>query len=745
MQATLEQPLLAERLKHPSHAAALAWARTQFQVRSVEALSHSGWATTYRLVCAKQRVYLKVLPQGSSEQVQRLQAVAEHFPRHVPPVLAVEPGAGWLLVRDHQGHEPDLESPGQDVESVLRTFAQMQARATTMPQLLARLPRLTASDMCDRFLAFLSAPALPQTGSNAVGLAYFLGPQAAARYCRLFSTRAALLRSHTGQCTTLPDTLVHGDLHVGNVGVTDQGRLSFIDWDEAGVGVAGMCLHGLLGGVALPSVLLGRMQVQADTGDTPLARQVLAYVEALVDARYASRERVLQALPGAMCLGQMQFITSFGSYPGEDGRRHAARTLQTKLSDLLDLCDWLVSRDLASSNLTIDDYEHAGEWRRALRLAQDQVARHPDNARNLARFARLCWREGAVATAEEAWKEVLTMRPLSSEQRAQAHHGLAQVACARMDLQGARVRVRQARALAPELPGLDTLVERLSWMTRVLKVSRSEKGWPRVALTAEERKQGRLAPDTLALLLDVFAHCGAVQVDEAFELDHVQRLQAAFKEGYAGHFHDGAHDGALQVGDKRWMLTMRLDEHFGAPELLASPLLGFFDKLLGPECILSAYTAVVSLPGSADQVVHKDHSALFEEAGWQLEHPAFAAQIVLPLLELNGQTGATRIFKGTQRIPLNRLEGRLAQDPVVPLGSCVLLDYSVSHYGIGNSSKEVRPILNMVYSRPWFRDCRNYYLQPPLRFDQHFLSTAGDDVRRLVSWWDLERKAATLD
>jgi ectoine hydroxylase-related dioxygenase (phytanoyl-CoA dioxygenase family) len=191
------------------------------------------------------------------------------------------------------------------------------------------------------------------------------------------------------------------------------------------------------------------------------------------------------------------------------------------------------------------------------------------------------------------------------------------------------------------------------------------------------------------------------------------------------------------------MLTMELDETFGAEELVASNLvLPFMKGIMGKECILSAYTAVISLPGSDAQELHKDHSELFDEEGWHLKHPTFAAQIVVPLLTLDELTGATRVFKGTQRTPLNRSGNGPHQDPVVPLGSGFFLDYSVAHYGMGNRSQQVRPILNLVYSRPWFRDCRNYHVQPPLRFSNHYFEAASDTTKKLVHWWALERKAA---
>jgi tetratricopeptide (TPR) repeat protein len=743
---TLAEPTLKGPLSHPDHAAALAWAHGCFAAESVETLSHSSWASSYRLQGAQQTAYLKILPPGGAvaAQVQRLCTIAQHFPAEVPPVIAAQSAKGWVLVQDH-GACALSSDVSVEVDAVLRSFAQLQARAAVTPPLLVGLPVRAPSAMVDEWQAFLDGPADVPPGGGGVGLAYFLGAADVARYQRLFTTRAGLLRAQVAWADVLPRTLVHGDLHSGNVAVDAAGSARFIDWDEAGAGVAGMCLHGLWGGSAFASVLVSRLQGGADVSGVPQGRQLSAYVDALVRHGYATRAELLQGLPGALCAGQMRFIASFGLYPGEAGRRDAAQTLRAKLSDLLDLCDWLVSRDLASAAQALADYEQAREWPRALRLAQDQVARQPGQAAALARYAGLCWLQGDVATAEEAWSEVLALTGVPAVQRAQAQIGLARVQAARLDLAAARARLRRARLLAPDLPEIDALAGRWRGFAQARRRARSATGWPQVALTAEERRDGRLAPDTLALLMDVYAQCGAVQVDGVFEPDYIRELQSAFRARYGQHFHDGEHPGALKVGDKRWMLTMRLDEVFGSPKLLASPLLGFFDRLLSTECILSAYTAVISLPGSQNQLVHKDHCALFDEAGWQLDHPSFAAQVVVPLLDLNSTTGATRVFKGTQRLPLNKLEGRPFQDPVVPLGSCLLLDYATSHYGIGNQSDQVRPILNLVFSRPWFRDCRNYYLQPPLRFDAAYLAQAPEIVHRLVDWWDLERRAATLD
>jgi len=230
-----------------------------------------------------------------------------------------------------------------------------------------------------------------------------------------------------------------------------------------------------------------------------------------------------------------------------------------------------------------------------------------------------------------------------------------------------------------------------------------------------------------------------------FEPEHILRLQKAFYAKYNEHFYDGDHPHALEVGDKRYMLSMELDEDFGAEELVASDMVvPVMRDILGKECIFGAYTAVVSLPGSEDQPIHKDHPALFEEVGWQFYHPTYGAQVVIPLLEMNEMTGATRVLKRTQQVPLHNSECVAHQDPVVPLGSVIFLDYATTHYGIGNRSGLVRPILNLVYSRPWFRDYRNYHIQPPMRMPENYLQEASATVNQLFGWWDLERKVSKL-
>ena len=722
------------------HQSAVAWAQQLFPASAVDLVSESAWAATYRLSTPAANSYLKILPGAAHDNVARLVAIATHFRQHVPDILGFDQQQGWLLSADHQGTSLSAGGTDGDWNDALARFAAIQCDAARAPDLLNMLDAVQPLAELEALLQFLQAPSERDSAPGAaVGAAYFIGDADASRYARLLRKRSALLHSHLAAAARLPRTISHGDLHSHNVATRPDGRIVFFDWDEAAVGPAGLCLHGMFGGCALPSVLVQRIKQDGTAGDSAAGLRLQAYIDALVEGGYVLQDVLLDGLIGSMCAGQMRFVSSFGRYPGDLQRSDAAGTIRSRLSDTLDLCDWLASRTRETCAATADDYENCGEWRRAHRLVQDQLAREPERPDLLARFATLAWQLGDLKTCDEAAREAHGLAP---------HSTLARLALARASLGGLQLDAAQsllAEVLKTE-PGHAhalALADRVHRAAVAMEQAAAPHALPRVAVSDAEQQAGQLEPDTLALLVHLFKKHGAAQVDNVFSPDTMAHLQGAFTASYGQHFHDGPHADALQVGNKRYMLTMELDDTFGSSDLVASSLmLPVMQSIVGVECILSAYTAVISLPGSDAQTVHKDHSELFEEEGWHLVHPSFAAQIIVPLLALDEVTGTTRIFKDTQRVPLNRSMNGPAVDPVVPLGSCVLLDYSVAHYGMGNRSDRVRPILNLVYSRPWFRDCRNYHLQPPLRFAQAFLEQAPPAVRKLVGWWDLERRAA---
>lgn len=65
---------------------------------------------------------------------------------------------------------------------------------------------------------------------------------------------------------------------------------------------------------------------------------------------------------------------------------------------------------------------------------------------------------------------------------------------------------------------------------------------------------------------------------------------------------------------------------------------------------------MISLPGSKDQRLHKDHPALFPETEWSYTLPVFATQIIIQLVLLDEFTTTTRFCKGTHKCSIDKFE-----------------------------------------------------------------------------------------
>ena len=98
--------------------------------------------------------------------------------------------------------------------------------------------------------------------------------------------------------------------------------------------------------------------------------------------------------------------------------------------------------------------------------------------------------------------------------------------------------------------------------------------------------------------------------------------------------------------------------------------------------------------------------------------------VVVPLVDLDETTGTTAVWEGSHRrgvsakeeprstTELEQLEG--AVFPRARMGDCYFMDFRLLHAGTANLSEQPRPILYLVYSRPWFEDRRNFDMQQPL-------------------------------
>jgi ectoine hydroxylase-related dioxygenase (phytanoyl-CoA dioxygenase family) len=225
---------------------------------------------------------------------------------------------------------------------------------------------------------------------------------------------------------------------------------------------------------------------------------------------------------------------------------------------------------------------------------------------------------------------------------------------------------------------------------------------------------------------------GAVGINNVFDTALLERVHQAYIDRYEV---VGAEANNKQVGDKRSMLAVEIKPPFSDVELLLNPfLMPIVTRLLGADCILDAYTAVSSLPGAADQHVHVDYPYLFEDEALSQSLPTYTITVAVPLLPLTPLTGTTRIWPGSHRNPSGWKEPPPIKDSVSlfpEFGGCYLFDARLQHGGTANLSDRSRPILYLVYTRPWWRDYTNFFNQKPLNIDAAELATLSDPIKTL--------------
>ena len=265
----------------------------------------------------------------------------------------------------------------------------------------------------------------------------------------------------------------------------------------------------------------------------------------------------------------------------------------------------------------------------------------------------------------------------------------------------------------------------------------------RIAISDQENQAGSIDQSTLAHSIELFRAHGAIWIENLLTTDLVDELRQAYQLHYSSQRVSSLKRKYAIVGDHRFMITVRIEPPFNDPELFANPLLmPILKGLVGEQLQLSSFGSVVTFPGADAQPIHFDHPPLFEDERTCCELPTYAVTVVVPLIDLNEKTGTTAIWEGSHQQVGSRsqLKHLMEQpdwsDAVLPdakIGDVYLMDYRVIHGGTANRSEMERPILYLVYGRPWFRDAFNFRDQPPVDISQSELKRIPQQYRCLFS------------
>lgn len=237
---------------------------------------------------------------------------------------------------------------------------------------------------------------------------------------------------------------------------------------------------------------------------------------------------------------------------------------------------------------------------------------------------------------------------------------------------------------------------------------------------------------------DALNGAGLVILRHAVEPGALEEAGRAVVNDFCGVSADIAKQRGVRVGDGRYMATLDLAPPFDNPAIFASaPLLALVRATLGVDAIINSLTVVIALPGAQEQRPHVDHGVLFpgDEAA-SMSAPPYALTAIMPLLDLTSSTGSTEVWQKGKLMPTpDRWETNLPGSVVLPLslGDVGIMDYRVCHRGTPNTGAVPRPILYIVYSRPWFRDSENFSEIPPLRVSREQLANLPAQYRALFA------------
>jgi ectoine hydroxylase-related dioxygenase (phytanoyl-CoA dioxygenase family) len=145
------------------------------------------------------------------------------------------------------------------------------------------------------------------------------------------------------------------------------------------------------------------------------------------------------------------------------------------------------------------------------------------------------------------------------------------------------------------------------------------------------------------------------------------------------------------------------------------------NSLLGDDSKLVYAGLILSFPDSCDQPWHMDGTTLFSDCEFPMDHmlPPYALNVFIPLTDISEEVGPTEFCVGShcrkrcidamKCLEKGDEKGAQVIGPLLKAGDALIYDYRTCHRGTRNLSRDkTRPMLYLMYARPWFREHINF-------------------------------------
>jgi hypothetical protein len=189
----------------------------------IECIKSWGISCVLRVNTSGGNLYLKqasTLPLFCNEPVVTAE-LANLFPGHIPNILSIDTQRHWMLLADF-GEPIGRDAPIKLQKDIYRLFAQIQIKS------VQHIDNLLSVGCLDRRLHWL-ATQIDILLNDEIVLS-----QLQAEEIKQLQTFAPYLQNLCSQLDSyqIPQTLVHGDLHLGNV-ASYQNKYIFFDWTDS--------------------------------------------------------------------------------------------------------------------------------------------------------------------------------------------------------------------------------------------------------------------------------------------------------------------------------------------------------------------------------------------------------------------------------------------------------------------------------------------------------------------------------
>lgn len=184
-------------------------------------------------------------------------------------------------------------------------------------------------------------------------------------------------------------------------------------------------------------------------------------------------------------------------------------------------------------------------------------------------------------------------------------------------------------------------------------------------------------------------------------------LLAALSDALLGliDVHVDARNGGIAKG--RYHLALNICEPFTSSAVVANPLvMPMLTEVLGDDLAISYFGSDSATRGSEYQPVHRDGRDLFP--GTPIALPPVGIVVNVLLNDFTPDNGPVEIWpNSTHHLhdidPVVGARNAEGLKVIAPAGSLLVRDLRVWHRGTPSHSDEIRSMIAVVYSRPWYR------------------------------------------